>query len=318
MKDLIINAIATKEGYKSSPQLRNSNYLETYYMNSYVSLYTAKLQNNNCDVMLITNAEVPSKFLELFENSEIKIKYQDFDCFNLSNEFSWALAFYKLCALYHVANESEYDHYILLDTDTFVAKKLDELIYEIKDGGIMLYNIGHSYAHKDRKILIDNYQKNFGRSANIIHYGGELICGSKQEIIKFMQECKIFFEKYTQTNTIDKTTGDEYIISAVASTAYNNIISAEPYIYRYWTGGFNLVSTNWKSNARAIWHLPNEKESGIILIFLYLQKHKNGITTSKAARLLGLPFGYMRISINNVKRRVGRRIINLFYKKKWH
>jgi|GEM_PF-741103 len=315
MRKIIINAYADLDGYSSSPQLRNSFSRETYLMNSYASLYSAKQSNLDIDCCLITNVDLSINWRKRFENARIRVIKIDFNIFRLSDDFKWALAFFKLCAIKYACDELNYDKYLLIDTDTIVNETLEDLFDEIEnDSDIMLYDIGHILTHKDRQIIINNYENVNGIRANIRHFGGEFICGAKEGLKIFMSQCLSNFEIAMKSNKLDKTTGDEYIISA---TAYNfsggNILSAEPYIYRYWTGSFYLVSTNWLYNGRAIWHFPNEKESGMIRMYFRYMKGNRSISRIEIAKIFGLPKNKLMIIKNNFVRRISRRYYKYFY-----
>ena len=45
------------------------------------------------------------------------------------------------------------------------------------------------------------------------------------------------------------------------------VIPATPYIFRFWTEDFYLVSTVTVSNPVSIWHLPSEKDKGFIRMY---------------------------------------------------
>jgi len=67
-----------------------------------------------------------------------------------------------------------------------------------------------------------------------------------------------------------------------------DIIAANAYMYRFWTGDFYLVSTRTVSNPVCIWHIPNEKETGFLRMFAYYQKRKAFPSVEKSASMFGI------------------------------
>ena len=88
---------------------------------------------------------------------KIKIIKIEFNDFVMPKTFAWFLAFFKLCALKYIVNNNNYEKILLLDLDTITVQSYKELWMEA-DHGLLLYNVNHSYEHKDRKSIVQNYQ----------------------------------------------------------------------------------------------------------------------------------------------------------------
>lgn len=291
MSNLIFNAFAFKENYKNTPQLEKksqSNTLDIYMKNICVSLITAKMKNPRDCVALVTNKQLPEKYLEILNTKGIEIVIIPFDEFIMPSKFSWALAFFKLCALKYIVNNTDYDHYLLLDTDTITVNCFQE-IWEECTNRIMLYNVGHSLHHKERELIIRDYKKLFGTKENIDHYGGEFIAGSKANLKKFMDISTNVYERIVQSKyDIADNIGDETITS-IAAYQFGHVVSASPYINRYWTGRFYLVSTNYYYNPVCVWHLPYEKDKGMLKMYDFIKKNDTLPSYRKMVKMLGLP-----------------------------
>lgn len=274
MANLILNAFAFKEDFQTSMQLTgkmNEEKLTLYMENIFVSLKSAALKNPKDDVMLVVNGKVPEQFRELFEKEHIKIKEVPFDRFVMPENFVWALAFFKLCALSYVVETENYDNFLLLDTDTITVESYEEMWQESKTG-VILYPLGHSFCHHDRERIHSDYGKLYEEPQNPVHYGGEYICGNRKSLEKFMEECGRIYERMKENEfQIDDHTGDETILS-IAAARTGEIIAAVPYIYRYWTNDFYLISTNTMYNPVCIWHLPDEKEHAMRYFYRYYRK----------------------------------------------
>lgn len=151
MKNLIFNAYCHIDKYASSVNIVKNDTVNIYMKNICTSLFTAKINNPNDDVALITNIDIPNIYKEfLYKNKIIIIKCL-FDSFKFSSEYKWSLAFYKLCALKYAIENLDYDNYLMLDTDTITIKKYDNIWEECKEK-IMLLDINHSLDIEQCKI----------------------------------------------------------------------------------------------------------------------------------------------------------------------
>lgn len=291
MGNLIMNAFAFKEDYATSMQLGkniDAGVLELYMQNIFVSLVSAKLHNPEDDVMLVVNMPIPAKYQELYERHGILIQVIAFDTFVMPKQFVWALAFFKLCALDYITRHTEYEHIVLLDADTVTMRPYTDMWKEA-DEGILLFAVGHSYSHPDRWAITEAYRKLYEvHTGSITHIGGEYICGERKALRGFMRVCTQVYERIRESRfAVFDHAGDEFILSVAADRA-DNIISAAPYIYRYWTEGFYLVSTNTVSNPVCIWHLPSEKDTGMLRLYRYYQKHGVFPKAEKCAKMVGI------------------------------
>jgi len=309
MANLIINAFAFKENYKTSMQLAgkmDEKKLALYMENIFVSLKSAALHNPADTVMLVVNKEVPEGYKDLFEKENIKIKKINFDRYVMPENFVWSLAFFKLCALFYVAEEEDYDNILLLDADTITMQSYDEMWEECKTG-VILYPLGHSYHHHDRERIRSDYQRLYEEDLNVVHYGGEYVCGNRQAVRLFLTECQAVYDRMQEKNfDVDDHTGDETILSIAAARMqavtrqgerqrgdsrqcrHVEVIAAVPYIYRYWTNEFYLVSMNAVYNPVCIWHLPDEKEHAMVYFYHYYRKRKRFPEVRKSARIAGI------------------------------
>lgn len=291
MKNVICNAFAFKEDYKTSMQMggrTDERLLDVYMKNIFVSLKSARLQNPQDDVMLVCNADIPEEYQVLFEKHDIKIRVISYDSFVMPKRFDWSLAFFKLCALQYLAEQTGYDHILLLDADTITMHSFEELWQEA-DYGILLYGVGHSFRHHDRTLIRSDYQSLYPEGqADIVHYGGEFVCGAREYVQRFVKTCaEVYNTMHDSGFAVSERTGDETILS-IAAAETGCVIDASPYIFRFWTEEFYLVSTVTVSNPVAVWHIPNEKKTGFLRMFDYFEKHGAFPPVAKAARMFGM------------------------------
>lgn len=296
------NSNANMIGIGATEKVDNAS--EIYIKNIFVSLNSAREQNPNIDVMLITNSNLPSQYEDLFRKHGIKITIIDFTEFQMPNDFIWSYAFYKLNALNFAINNLNYKYYLLLDTDTYFARNIDNLWTELEYNQLMLFNTKHKIDHSVRSSINKDFNFLFDTQCNLEHLGGEMIGGNKKVLSQFITELRDVYEKVKETGfKIDKNAGDELFISIAARNM--SLIQGGAYLERYWTQRFYLCSTNWKNDHVCIWHLPAEKRFGMIKLFDIYIKRGRFPKVERARKIVNLPNGY-RISLG---------LLNIYFKK---
>ena len=293
MKNLIVTAFAFKEGFQTSLQTgRTAGDATTdmYMKNIFVALRSAKEYNSKDEVAVAVNEKLPEKYEKMFTAEGISILHIPFDTFVMPKKFAWALAFYKACVMKHLAEEGKYEHILLLDGDTYTTASYENLWKEAEHG-ILLYNVGHEYTHKDREIIRKDYRRLYPEeTADVIHYGGEFIAGTSKNLKSYMEVVYGVYRKIEEQHfEIEEKAGDETLWSIAAALEKKiPIIAANAYLYRFWTGRFYLVSTQTVYNPVCIWHIPNEKETGFLRMFAYYQKKGSFPTVKRSASMFGI------------------------------
>ena len=296
MKNLITAAFAFKEGYMTSIQLNktaNDETKEMYLKNIFVSLSSAKLRNPDDDVILSINCELSPKWKERFFKAGVGIRVMDFTEFVLPETFQWSLAFFKLNVLSKWVGENGYERILMVDADTYFSLDCKDLWKEA-DRGLVLYPLGHTYSHSDRDIIRRDFERLFPKEAAelpITHYGGEFVGGNVKYLSRFVSSMKECFEKIKEGGFgVEKLIGDESLLSICAALLYKEIpvIPATPYMFRFWTEDFYLVSTVTESNPVSIWHLPAEKDKGFLRMYRYFEKHGSYPDVKTAAKYFGI------------------------------
>lgn len=315
--NVIASAFAFRPGCGSSLQLGSRSDREKqdiYIKNIIVALTSAKLHNPEDEVLLVTNEEPPSYCGVQLEQAGIEVKVIPYDDYVMPEKFVWSLAFFKLCALSYLAGQN-YNKILLIDADTLTMEPFTELWQEM-DHGIMLYPVNHSYMHHDRDdIRKDAVLLGYGGQGNVVHYGGEFVGGKKEDLSSFMEICKEIYMKVSDAGSkVRNNIGDETVLS-IAAMVYKKqypVTEAGAYIFRYWTKQhFYLVCTNTVYNPVCIWHLPEEKDRGLLLIYRYYCKHGRYPDKKKAAHMLGIHPAKRPAGLINLKGRLVRKMGNL-------
>ena len=284
---LILVPYAERLGANSGVNISNDkNRQDIYLKNCCVSACSAKQYNSDCDVAIATNIDLPERYVQILAQNDIAVIKIPFDLFKFDNTYLWSLAFYKLCVLYHMAHEGKYQYYAYMDTDVYVQSSFDNIWVEC-DHNILLYDINHGLQVNDYRIFLDEVNDFLGQRQLLTHYGGEFFAANYEMALLFSEKCLSVYHEILRRNFVT-TKGDEFILSLVAAEIKNNIKNAGAYIYRFWTGTFRLVSTNYDHNAVNILHVPAEKERGMLRLYdRYISKGKK-ISSSKVHGILHL------------------------------
>ena len=285
MENLIFCAYATDTDKLTSPNIRSNNYNNIYLRNIIVSLVSAKLTNPECDVALITNIEVPKLYKELLLKNSVIIFKEEFDEFLFPNNYKWGLAFYKLNACKKALNY-HYQHYLLIDTDTYVQSSLDDLWLETQNK-ILLYDINHRLSTPNYEKFDKEIKEFLETEEYLTNYGGEFIAGNRELLTLFISHCEQIYYAMRENNFYTSF-GDEFIICIAAHQLQQYIKNAGGYIFRFWTGSFRLVSTCYEYNAVSILHVPGEKENGMIKLYSYYIKNGKFPLNKKVHQILHL------------------------------
>jgi len=274
LSNLILNAFAYLPNFRGSENMiavSSEKHIAKYLRLVAVSLISAKERNPECSVALVINVDVPQEFSRLFSKWDIEVINCPFENFIFDASMKWSLAFYKLQALDYVVRNREFDNILLLDTDTYVAANLDCFWPECGEH-VMLLNIRHSLDIPQARQMNREYQQLFLESAFLTNYGGEFVAGSRENLQTFMRVCSVIYERMVAQHVVTEH-GDEFILSSAAEKVPGLIKDAGPYVYRYWTQSFYLVSTNFQNNPVCVWHLPSEKSFALPRAYEYLKKH---------------------------------------------
>lgn len=293
-------------GHNTSVNINhNSERITTYLKNCCVALISAKKHNPSYDVALVSNIDIKEPFLSLLQKNDILIIKVPFDSFNFNAEYTWSLAFYKLCALYHISKECKYDYYAYLDADIYVQNSFND-IFEECNSHILMYDINHGLQVKNFNQFLLEVHSFLSNDKIITQYGGEFFAANRENAIKFSNECEIVYKKMLSCS-FTTTQGDEFITSIVADKLSYNVRNAGAYVYRFWTGKFRLISTNYEYNPVVVLHVPTEKETGMIEIYdKYISKSKVP-SQEKVWKLLHLNRSYFKIVFKEMICRIIKR-----------
>lgn len=300
MKNLIFVPFAFDENKASGANVAHNEAMGIYLKSLSVSLLSAKKTNPTADVALVCNAPLPAEYASLLNNNGVLIFVEPFDSFLFENDYKWCLAFYKLCALEKMVQNYEYDNYMYTDADVYFQNPVEYCFTEARDN-VLLYDINHGLNVPNYATTLDQF-RDFGVDTYITQYGGEFFCASRENAKIFVAHCKDVYnammDRHFRTNK-----GDEFITSIAASRMKEKIKNAGAYIYRFWTGGFYLVSTCYRFNEISILHLPAEKQAGILKLFTYFRKTGQFPSKDKVHGICHLTHRPIKMIIKQIVRR---------------
>lgn len=266
--------------------------MNVYVKNAIVSLASAKMTTPDAVCMLNCNFEISDELRRVAEAADVEIHHVPFGQYESNEKFPWAITQYKFDSLHYTLNlMNDEDCMILLDTDTVCIRCLDEIFREAKTDSLIMYIADHSYIHKRRQEMIQNYRKMFGTEKdNLVLYGGEFYAGTKKVLEELLEICGKVIDVAREKLTDEDLWDDEHVLAIAIEEFWNQkVYSAGAYISRYWTNKFYKVSTDYYYDAVNIWHLPAEKSYGMIVLYEYFEKHHCFPDVKKMAKIMGLP-----------------------------
>ncbi|MGN0984331.1 MAG: hypothetical protein ACI4OI_05750 [Gemmiger sp.] len=274
--DLIFGAFATLDGYREGARANVG--AAAYYRCLVVALASAKQHNPGCTVALVTNAAVPEPFGSQLAAAGVEVRRCPFEAYRYGADTPWSLAFYKLCAMEAMLADPAFDRLLMLDVDTVTQRPFTDLWREA-DEAVLLYQVPHAASQPMAAAISADYDALCpdGAPHTLTHFGGELLCGSRDRLIDFMSICRRIYGEM-QAGGLTPREGDEAILCAAA---YRSLLAGKPvraanaYIFRYWLGGrFYFVSTNYCLDPVCILHLPGAaKERQFPLLYRYYTRH---------------------------------------------
>ena len=290
--DLIFTAFATLDGFRENADANRGS--DVYYRCIVVALASAKAQNPDCQVALVTNAPVPAPFDSQLHKAGVTIYQCPFERFRFRADLPWSLAFYKLCALSWVLEHLTFDRCVMMDADTYTQYPLTDLWREA-DEAVLLYQVPHP-ASQPMAAAISRCCDAFypdGAPHVLTHFGGELVAGCRGRLQEFMDLCGEIYQEM-QARKVLPQDGDEVILCIAAWRALRTgrpVRAANAYIWRYWLGARHyFVSTNYCLVPICILHLPGSGKDRQLKL-LYRRYTKQGVFPDRRAvwRLCGLP-----------------------------
>jgi len=282
---------------------QSQNRVDVYMKNCSVACVFAKENaGEDTDVMLVTNIEIHEPYNSLLKNKGVIIKHCPFDCFDFGSGYTWSLAFYKLCAMYHISRECDYEYLCYLDADVYVQDSFEYVWTEAKQH-IMLFDLGHGLHIKQYSNVMAETHAFLGNDKNITQYGGEFVAAKREDAILLSETCLSVYEEMIRKKVTTKQ-GDEFILSIAASRLKERIKHAGAYTFRFHTGTFRITPARYKFNPVSVLHVPNEKEFGFLKIFKYYEKHHKCPPKEKVWRWLHLKNPSFKTVYRTIRERI--------------
>ena len=265
-KGLLMIPYAYISDFNTGVNLSKNKAFGIYMKNCCVAAVSARYQcGENTDVAIVTNIEIPCRYRNIIERKGVKIISFPFDDFCFSKEYKWSLAFYKLCALSKASKELDYDYYAYIDTDVYVQNSFDNIWAECETN-ILMYDINQGLNSSDYRRVLNEIGSFDASIQSFTYYGGEFFAANSANTQIYVAECEQIYKEMVRRDFVT-TQGDEFISNIAAYRLNPKVKNAGPYVYRYWTGTYRLLSTNYRVAPVVLLHCPAEKKSGIITIF---------------------------------------------------
>lgn len=302
--NVIFESLAYLDNYSSSYEKINSfKSFEVYIKNALVSLSSIKEKNNDSDVVLVINFEMPKTYNDIFERNGIKIVKCDFDSFKFEDKLRYSLAYFKLCAFKYMVNTFNYDNYAQVDCDTYTFKSFKDIWEECKYFILALeipyaINSSQSYVYEEAKPLLNNF-------SYFQYYGSEFIAANRENSLQLINCCEQVY-KDMMCKSIRSKSGDEFIWNIAICNNDLKVKNAQSYVMRCFTIRPYIFSSDFK--IKVLLHFPLEKNVGFLYLYDKIVKGKR-IKADRVYKLMGLKIRKRPLTSLNV------RVINWYYRK---
>lgn len=265
------------------------NRKETYMKNLCIALISAADHNgNDTDVCLVTDTMPEKKYADLITASGAKIIIVKYDMFRFSADYPWSLAYYKLCALYHIVHEAQYENYCIMDTDVMAINEMAPVWDACDNFAILSYSVLEDfYANKYREFLL-GIQAFQGLSVNVDRFSGSFIAFSSSHAKVYSETALEVFNEMIEKQYVTPY-GDEFIEAVTFKRMSADVTDFKEYTKQFWTDSKHSITGRF-SDSLVLIHLPNEKERGMIKLFdSYYSKGKKP-SVSKIRTVLSLDY----------------------------
>ena len=286
-KELIFCAYAYEENMRSGENIGPVKDKKIMYLkDATVALVSAKLNNPDADVALISNIDIPEPFKSKLDHYGVMVRKEPFDTFKFDASYKWGCAFYKLCAYKKVLTYG-YDHYLMIDTDVYVQNSLEDLWEETEDY-LLIHDHIHRASNGNAKLFAEETKKFCGISRILPNYAGGFVAGNRKNMEIFIGHCDDIYRKMIEDHFVTRI-GDEFILRLAADHMRDVVKNANAYIENYYTiCVFHYVSTHHIYNPVSVLHLPNEKQYGLFKVYDYLDRYGKLPENKKLYRMLNL------------------------------
>ena len=287
-KKLIMIPYAELEGSNTSTNMLDCNDRVAVYMKNCVVACLSAKQNagEDVDVALVTNNPIGEPYKSLLLEKGVLLINVPFDMFNFGGSYTWCLAFYKLCAFYHICREMQYDYYAYLDADVYVQHPFEN-VWEEAEKRIMLFDLGHGLHIPQYQNLAKEMAEFLGEEIYATQYGGEFVAVNKDDALLLSEKCYEIYKQMEERAFVTKQ-GDEFILTIAANGLREKVKSAGAYVFRFHTGTFRIAPARYKFNPVSVLHVPNEKKYGFLAIYDYYLRHKQLPANEKVWKALHL------------------------------
>lgn len=229
-----------------------------YLKNCCVACVSAKHNNPECAVALVTNIDVPLSYIDVLKRGGVEVIYLPFEQFNFGDGYTWGLAFYKLCAQHYVVHALDYDHVLCIDSDVYVQGNLQTMWAEADGQLLICGTIGDTDFCREAQAFTNS-------DGAYIRYGGEFIVGTSAMLKSLTEQELCVFQKMKGAG-FRTVSGDEFIVSIVLHNGtYAFRLVDDLYISRFWTGAYRRVFPGYKNVP--LLHVPLEKWAGMITLY---------------------------------------------------
>ena len=282
--------------------------LQSYYKNIINCFTTLKITNNieNMKFSLFTNKDIEGEFSRKFDDLNIEVIVVENTHIPPKNYVNtWQGVFFYLdCVNYFSEQLGENDILFLVDPDCIFTKNMNDVIEITYKNGIANYILEHPIDYKQnglsRNELKNIISEEVGLNILPNFFGGEFY-GFRGDLLKDISAelevaWNLSLDRFNNGKTYLHT--EEHLFSYVfykLSLSFGNL---NKFIKRMWTAP-HYRNIECGDENYIIWHLPSEKERGLINIYSILTKNEGEyISLEEYQKIIRKTLGIPKRSIN--------------------
>lgn len=276
----IVFFVNDKYSYANS----KNNKLDKYYKNM-INLYQlAKINKlkNNTSLILFSNNEIPNKFKKRFDELNVEIIIRDNNHIPPSGYSNmWEGTFFYLDAIEYFSKVLEKeDILIMIDPDCIISRDLTPVLDIINLKEVVMYKLDYPFEYcqngLSRKEMKNIIMEEINKDVNPSFFGGEFY-GFKGNVIKNISESleeawEMSLNRFYNNKTYFKT--EEHIFTYIFYKLSYESGNANRFIKRIWTAP-SYSNVERDDLDYIIWHLPAEKDRGLIKIYNKFFSHNS-------------------------------------------
>ena len=281
-----LDSAAEKSKYPNNKGDSTTSEFQAVYWRCIVIFFKTSLRfNKNAKHLIFTN----TKNIPIVDGLDLKVFFEEnsIEVIVLDNKYplpnnyfgKFRNQYFEFSIIDYMAGRmNEVDGFLLLDSDCIFTKSIDPAFKELETQGTAItYVVDHETEYMIHGVSGDNMKelfKDFGvsLSTNPYYSGGELLFAKGSFIKEVANDFPQLFHNMLERHKEGKIKFNEeaHVLSFYFYKHGALMAGMDKYIKRLWTNRNYFRNVEPSDKDLTIWHLPNEKNTGLDKLFRML------------------------------------------------